>query len=388
MPFPHRCGAAPAWPGWGHDVKMVHRVARLLLGAALSVILRSTVRGRNKLINQARLHRFISEMPKAELHLHIEGTLEPEMMMTLARRNGVTLPYADVAAIRAAYRFGSLQDFLDLYYTGMSVLRGREDFFDLTFAYLEKVATQAVTLVEIFFDPQAHTDRGGAFDTVLSGLTDALDKGRRDFGITSKLIMCFLRHLPEEQAFDTLTRACRCKGHIYAVGLDSSEQGHPPSKFARVFAEARKQGFVAVAHAGEEGPPDYVREAIDVLRVRRIDHGNRAMEDPVLVARIVQEQIPMTVCPLSNLALRACPNLASHPLKRMLAAGLLVTVNSDDPSYFGGYVNENFMAVQAALGLDESEVALLARNSFAASFMPDAEKAAALVAFDAFQAKW
>ena len=291
-------------------------------------------------------------MPKAELHLHIEGTLEPEMMMVLARRNGVALRYATVEAIREAYRFGSLQEFLDVYYAGMSVLRTREDFSDLAFAYLEKVAGQNVTHVEIFFDPQAHTARGVAFDTVLSGLTDALDKGRRDLGVTSRLIMCFLRHLPEEQAFDTLKHACRCKEHIFGVGLDSTEKGNPPSKFARVFAEARGQGFVPVAHAGEEGPPAYVCEAIEVLQVRRIDHGNRALEEPALVARIAREQLPMTVCPLSNRALQVCPDLRLHPLKRMLQAGLLVTVNSDDPSYFGGYVNENFLAIQEALGAD------------------------------------
>jgi adenine deaminase len=327
-------------------------------------------------------------MPKAELHLHIEGTLEPEMMMALARRNGVTLPYAGVEAIRDAYRFNSLQEFLDLYYAGMSVLRTRQDFFDLAFAYLEKVAAQNVTHVEIFFDPQAHADRGVAFDTVLAGLTDALDKGRCDFGITSRLIMCFLRHLPEEQAFDTLRHACRCKEHIFAVGLDSTERGNPPSKFARVYAEARREGFVAVAHAGEEGPPAYVCEAIDLLQVRRIDHGNRALEDCELVARIAREQLPMTACPLSNRALQVCPDLTRHPLKRMLAAGLLVTVNSDDPSYFGGYVNENFLAVQEALSLTEVEIATLARNSFVASFLPDREKATALAGFDTFRAKW
>src|SRR5271166_2876645 len=339
-------------------------------------------------IEQARLQRFISAMPKAELHLHIEGTLEPEMMMALAIRNGVTLPYASVAAIRDAYQFKSLQDFLDLYYPGMSVLRTRQDFFVLAFAYLEKIASQNVTHAEIFFDPQGHTGRGIAFETVLSGLTDALDKARREFGITSRLIMCFLRHLPEEQGFDTLTRACRCKDHIFAVGLDSSEAGHPPSKFARLYAEARRQGFVPVAHAGEEGPPSYVREAMDILQVRRIDHGNRALEDPALVARIAREQIPVTVCPLSNRSLQVCPDLTLHPLKRMLAAGLLVTVNSDDPSYFGGYVNENFIAVQAALELTKAEIATLARNSFLASFLSEREKAAALAAFEAFQAKW
>ena len=328
-------------------------------------------------------------MPKAELHLHIEGTLEPEMMIALAQRNGVTLPYASVDAARQAYRFGSLQDFLDLYYIGMSVLRTREDFFDLAFAYLRKAASQNVTHAEIFFDPQGHTERGIAFDTVLSGLTDALDKARRDFGITAKLIMCFLRHLPEEQAFDTLRHACRCKQHIFAVGLDSTEQGHPPSKFARVYAEARKEGFIPVAHAGEEGPPAYVREAIDLLQVRRIDHGNRALEDPALVARIAHEQIPMTVCPLSNQALQTCPDLTRHPLRRMLAAGLLVTVNSDDPSYFGGYVNENFIAIQQALDANRN------RNRDARpEFLPRivhgriTTKSAALDKFAAFQAKW
>jgi adenosine deaminase len=327
-------------------------------------------------------------MPKAELHLHIEGTLEPEMMMSLARRNNVTLPYDSVEAIREAYLFKSLQDFLDLYYTGMSVLCTKEDFFDLAFAYLEKAAAQNITHVEIFFDPQAHTERGVTFDTVLSGLTDALDKAKRDFGITSKLIMCFLRHLPEEQAFDTLTHACRCKDHIFAVGLDSTETGHPPSKFARVFAEARKQGFAPVAHAGEEGPPAYVCEAIDILKIRRIDHGNRALEDPALVARIALGQIPLTVCPLSNRALQTCPDLTLHPLKQMLAAGLLVTVNSDDPSYFGGYVNENFLTIQKALSLNEADITTLARNSFIASFMTDQDKATALTSFDSFRAKW
>jgi adenine deaminase len=342
----------------------------------------------NSLIAQSRLHRFIAAMPKAELHLHIEGTLEPEMMLALAQRNGVALPYAGVEAIREAYRFGSLQDFLDLYYIGMSVLLTRQDFFDLAFAYLQQVASQAVTHVEVFFDPQGHTERAVSFDTVLSGLTDALDKGRREFGITSKLIMCFLRHLPEEQAFDTLQQACRCKDHIFGVGLDSTEKNNPPSKFARVFAEARKHGFVPVAHAGEEGPSAYVCEAIDILQVRRIDHGNRALEDPALVTRIAREQIPLTVCPLSNRALQTCPDLALHPLKRMLAAGLLVTVNSDDPAYFGGYVSENFVAVQEALSLTKNDIAALARNSFLASFMTDDEKAAALAAFDSFRRKW
>jgi adenosine deaminase len=327
-------------------------------------------------------------MPKAELHLHIEGTLEPDMMLALAQRNGITLPYAGVEAIRTAYRFGSLQDFLDLYYTGMSVLRTRQDFFDLAFAYLERIAEQNVSHVEIFFDPQGHTTRGISFDTVLSGLTDALDKALRDFGVTSKLIMCFLRHLPEEQAFDTLQQACRCKHHIFGVGLDSTETGHPPSQFARVFAEARREGFVPVAHAGEEGPPSYVGEAIDLLQVHRIDHGNRALEDAALTARIARERIPLTVCPLSNRALQSCPDLTRHPLRRMLAAGIIATVNSDDPAYFGGYVNENFVAIQQALSLTEDEIATLARNSFVASFLPEPAKSAAIEAFDVFRAKW
>jgi adenosine deaminase len=339
-------------------------------------------------IEPKQLHRLISAMPKAELHLHIEGTLEPEMMMALARRNNIALPYATVKAIRAAYHFGSLQDFLDLYYTGMSVLLTREDFFDVAFAYLEKMAVQNVKHVEIFFDPQAHTGRGVPFDTVLSGLTDALDKGRRDFGITSKLIMCFLRHLPEDQAFDTLKQACRCKEHIFGVGLDSTESGHPPSQFARVFAEARREGFVPVAHAGEEGPPGYVFEAIDVLQVRRVDHGNRALEDAELTARIAHERIPLTVCPLSNKALQTCPDLTRHPLRRMLAAGIVATVNSDDPAYFGGYVNENFVAIQEALDLTKHEIATLGRNSFLGSFLPDRAKSAMTEKFDAFCKKW
>lgn len=342
----------------------------------------------NQAIEQTGLQRFIAAMPKAELHLHIEGTLEPALLMALAARNGLRLPYGTMEAVRDAYRFSSLQDFLDLYYTGMSVLLTRQDFFELGFAYLEKVATQNVTHVEIFFDPQGHTERGVSFDTVLSGLTDALDKARRDFGMTGRLIMCFLRHLPEDAAFETLTHACRCKEHIFAVGLDSTEKGNPPEKFSRVFSQARRDGFAAVAHAGEEGPPAYVQQALNVLRIQRIDHGNRAMEDAALVAHIARARIPMTVCPLSNQALQVCPDLRQHPLKRMLDAGLLVTVNSDDPAYFGGYVNENFLAVQQALSLTRDEVATLGRNSFVASFLPERDKAERLAAFDAFAAKW
>ena len=328
----------------------------------------------------------IETMPKAELHLHIEGTLEPEMMFALAKRNGISLRYGSVDAIRKAYDFGSLQDFLDLYYEGMSVLITRQDFFDLTFAYLEKMNAQNVRHVEIFFDPQAHTGRGVSFDTVLSGIIDAFDRARSDVGISAKLILCFLRHLPEEEAFATLKQACRCKDHIFAVGLDSSEKGHPPSKFERVFREAREQGFVPVAHAGEEGPAAYVCEAIDLLQVQRIDHGNRALEDPALVARIARQQIPMTVCPLSNRRLQVTPDLKKHPLRKMLNAGLLVTVNSDDPSYFGGYINDNFIAIQEALDLNRSELLALGRNSFIASFLSDAEKRVALDVFDRFAA--
>ncbi len=332
--------------------------------------------------------RFIEEMPKAELHLHIEGTLEPELMMALAERNNISLPYRTVDEIRTAYNFSCLQDFLDVYYLGMSVLITRQDFFDLTWTYLEKVHAQNVTHVEIFFDPQGHTERGIIFDTVLSGITDALDKAKRDLGVTSKLIMCFLRHLPEEAAFETLRSACKCKDHIYGVGLDSSEKGNPPSKFARVFKEARELDFKPVAHAGEEGPAEYVAEALDLLQVERIDHGNRAMDDPVLVRRIADQGLAMTVCPLSNKRLQVVPDLKQHPLRAMLEAGLCATVNSDDPSYFGGYVNENFHAVAEALDLTLDEIMTLARNSYLGSFMSDQEKQKALDRFDDFARKF
>ena len=330
------------------------------------------------------LTRFIEAMPKAELHLHIEGTLEPEMMIALAERNGIQLPYADVEAVRRAFAFGSLQDFLDVYYAGMSVLVTSRDFFDLAFAYLTRMHAQNVQHVEIFFDPQGHTARGVSFDTVLSGLVDALERGKRNYGITSKLIMCILRHLPEEEAFATLKAACRCRDHIFAIGLDSSEMGHPPSKFSRVYREAREQGFVAVAHAGEEGPPSYVCEALDDLQVKRIDHGNRAFEDADLVQRMVRDQVPMTICPLSNKRLQVCPDLTHHPLKRMLRAGLLVTVNSDDPSYFGGYITDNFLEIAGALELDRNDIIQLGRNAFVSSFLNDQEKQTSLDAFDQF----
>lgn len=328
---------------------------------------------------------FIRGMPKAELHLHIEGTLEPDMMMALARRNNVTLPYQTVDEIRAAYEFGSLQDFLDLYYAGMSVLKTRQDFFDLAFAYLTRMHSENVRHVEIFFDPQGHTERGVPFDTVIGGLADALDRAKRDYSMSSRLIMCFLRHLSEESAFETFHHACKCKDVIFGIGLDSSEKGHPPSKFSRVYKAARDEGFVPVAHAGEEGPPSYVCEAIDDLKVRRIDHGNRALEDPALVERIARERIPMTICPLSNKRLQVCPDLTQHPLRKMLQAGLIVTVNSDDPSYFGGYITDNFLAISNALQLRQDEIETLGRNAFHASFMTDSEKRQALDAFDLYK---
>ncbi len=320
----------------------------------------------------------IDNLPKAELHLHIEGTLEPEMMLELAKRNGVRLPYQNVAQVREAYQFDCLQDFLDLYYMGMSVLLHEQDFHDLTVAYLQKVALDGLTHVELFFDPQAHTDRGVSFETVLGGLVSALEQGHRELGISAKLIMCFLRHLPEEQAFDTLNTACKHKEHIYAVGLDSSEKGFPPENFSRVFAAARKAGFVAVAHAGEEGPAEYVKTSLDDLNVQRVDHGNRALDDAALTARLVREQTPLTMCPLSNLRLKGIPDLASSPVKKALDAGLLVSVNSDDPSYFGGYLNDNYRAVHQALGLHEEEIITLAKNSFASSFLEDKQKQKAM----------
>ena len=311
---------------------------------------------------------FIAELPKAELHLHIEGTLEPELMFELARRNGIPLPHQSVDALRRAYDFRNLQSFLDLYYQGAGVLQTQQDFYDMTAAYFRKAATQNVRHAEIFFDPQTHTDRGIAFQTVISGIHDAQADAERDLGVTSKLILCFLRHLSEEAAMKTLEEALPYRQWLVAVGLDSSERGHPPSKFARVFARAREAGLLTVAHAGEEGPPEYIREALDILKVRRIDHGVRCLEDPQLVERLVAEQIPLTVCPLSNIRLRVFDNMRDHPLRTMLARGLKVTINSDDPAYFGGYVNENYNAVAEALGLTREELEQLARNSFDASF--------------------
>jgi adenosine deaminase len=316
---------------------------------------------------------FIKGMPKAELHIHIEGSLEPEMMFEIAERNGVALRYASAEEARRAYDFGNLQSFLDLYYEGMQVLLYEQDFYDLTRAYLQKVSAQNVRHTEIFFDPQAHTDRGVPFETVISGIHHALLDVEKQFGISSKLIMCFLRHLSAEEAMETFRTAVPFGDLIVAVGLDSSEVGHPPRDFKAVFDKAREHGFLTVAHAGEEGPPEYIWQALEDLKVSRIDHGVRCVEDPKLVERLREEQIPLTVCPLSNVKLRVFYSIQDHNLKRMLDLGLRVTVNSDDPAYFGGYVDENFYAAQEGLHLSREDVYQLTKNSFRASFL-DAER--------------
>jgi len=327
--------------------------------------------------------RLVQALPKAELHLHIEGSLEPELMFELARRNGIEIPFNSVEEIRAAYDFSNLQDFLDVYYVGMNVLITEADFFDLTWAYLQRVHAENVRHVEIFFDPQGHTDRGIAFATVVGGITRALDRAKSELGITSKLILCFLRHLSEEAAFETLKMAKPHLGRIDGVGLDSSELGHPPSKFQRVFEAAGELGLLRVAHAGEEGPPEYIHEALDLLKVDRLDHGNRALEDGTLVARLGREQMTLTVCPLSNLRLCGIKRLEDHPLKRMLALGLRATVNSDDPAYFGGYVNDNYIRTAAAIDLTADEIIELAKNSFRGAFLPEAEIERHLAEIDA-----
>lgn len=320
------------------------------------------------------LQSYVDGLPKAELHVHIEGTLEPELLFSLAQRNDVKLPYADVDALRQAYAFTRLQDFLDIYYQGMQVLLAERDFYDLASAYLRKAHEQNVQHVEVFFDPQGHTSRGVAFDTVMAGLTAALTDATENYGMTSELILCFLRHLDQRDAQSTLDAALDHRSRIIGVGLDSSELGHPPEKFADVFARAGANGFKLVAHAGEEGPPEYVWQALDVLHVHRIDHGNRALEDAALVSRIRHDNIALTVCPLSNLRLCVVDDAARHPIKRMLDLGLMATINSDDPAYFGGYMNENFMVVAEALGLAPEDCLTLAKNAFAASFLSEADK--------------
>jgi adenosine deaminase len=332
------------------------------------------------------LDTFIAGLPKAELHLHIEGSLEPELMVELARRNGVAIPFASVEEVRAAYDFGNLQDFLDIYYRGADVLRTEQDFRDLATAYFDRVAQDGVVHAEIMFDPQTHTARGIAFDTVIRGLLSAMAEAEAKHGITSALICSFLRHLSEEDAFATLEQATPWRDQIAAVGLDSSEVGHPPEKFSRVFAEARARGFLLCAHAGEEGPPAYVIQALEMLGVDRLDHGNRSLEDPALTARLARSGMTLTVCPLSNLKLRVVTDMADHPIDRMLREGLHATVNSDDPAYFGGYIADNYAAVAHARNLSRDDLVRLARNSFLGSFLPDDQVAAHLARIDAYVA--
>jgi len=316
----------------------------------------------------------IQALPKAELHVHIEGTFEPELMFAIAQRNEISIPYKSVEEVKQAYNFHNLQSFLDIYYAGANVLIHEQDFYDLAWAYFEKCADDNVVHTEMFFDPQTHTDRGIAFETVINGLQKACDDAKAKLGITSHLIMCFLRHLSEEAAFETLEQALPYKDRIIGVGLDSSEVGHPPSKFERVFAKAREAGFLVVAHAGEEGPAEYVWEALDLLKVNRIDHGVRSEEDPELMQRLIAEKMPLTVCPLSNLKLCVVDDMQQHNIRRLLQQGVHVTVNSDDPSYFGGYMNDNYIAIAEALDLSNEELKQLAINSFEASFISDTEK--------------
>ena len=325
---------------------------------------------------------FIKSLPKAELHLHIEGTFEPELMFELAARNNIELPFESVEALHKAYDFSQLQDFLDIYYQGMNVLRTEQDFYDLTWAYLEKVNAQNVRHVEIFFDPQGHVDRGISFETAINGIHSALTAGLKEFDISFGIIMCFLRHLDEDDAIKTLELAIPHKEKIIGVGLDSSEMGHPPSKFEGVFAKAREAGFHIVAHAGEEGPPEYIYEALDLLKVERIDHGNTAMQDPTLLKRLAKEQMPLTVCPLSNTKLCVVDDMKNHPLPHMLEAGLKVTINSDDPAYFGGYLNENYEAISPIINDDKNILALLAKNSFDSAFISASEKSRLIAEVD------
>ena len=334
-------------------------------------------------IPRARLPALLRAMPKAELHIHIEGSLEPELIFALARRNGVALPYASIETLRAAYAFTDLQSFLDIYYAGASVLIEEADFFDMAMAYFARAAADHVVRAELFFDPQTHTDRGIAFATVINGLSRACAQARVVHGIDASLILCFLRHLSEEAAFATLEQALPFRDRFIGVGLDSGERGNPPEKFARVFARCRELGLHLVAHAGEEGPPAYIVSALDVLHVERIDHGVRCLEDPALVARLARDRVPLTVCPLSNVKLRVFPDLGRHPLKALLDAGIRATVNSDDPAYFGGYVDRNYSEAFAALPLDARDAYTLAHNSFTASFADAAQKQRWIAALDA-----
>jgi adenosine deaminase len=335
-----------------------------------------------------RLPALLAAMPKAELHIHIEGSLEPELIFALAERNGVALRYPSVDALRAAYRFTDLQSFLDIYYAGASVLLQEQDFFDLAWAYLQRAAAEHIVRAELFFDPQTHTARGVPIDVVIRGLSRACGQAQAELGVSAALILCFLRHLSEDDALATLDAALPLREHFIGVGLDSGERGNPPDKFARVFARARDAGLHVVAHAGEEGPPAYIEAALDVLQAQRIDHGVRCVEDPVLVARLARERVPLTVCPLSNVKLRVFDTLAAHNLPALLAAGLKVTLNSDDPAYFGGYLNQNFVDTFAALPqLGAREAHTLACNGIEASFADAGDKARWLVQIDAAFAK-
>lgn len=317
---------------------------------------------------------FIKKIPKAELHLHIEGTLEPELMFKLANRNHVKIPYKSVEEVKKAYEFTNLQTFLDIYFQAASVLITEQDFYDLTWAYFTKIKEQNVVHAEVFFDPQTHTDRGISFETVITGINKAIMDARIILGISSKLIMCFLRHLSAESAMQTLRQSLPDQEKIIAVGLDSSEVGNPPEKFANVFAEAQRRGYMTVAHAGEEGPPEYIWGALNELNVRRIDHGVRCLEDDKLVAELLKRNTPLTLCPLSNVKLRVFDTMKDHNIKKLMDKGLLVTINSDDPAYFGGYVNENYEAIQEAFDFTKEDIALLAKNSFQASFLTEDEK--------------
>lgn len=333
-----------------------------------------------------RLDSYIAGLPKAELHLHIEGSLEPEQMFEFAQRNKVAIPFDSVEAVRAAYDFSNLQDFLDIYYAGANVLQTEQDFHDMALAYFRRAAADNVRHAEIFFDPQTHTDRGLPFSIAADGLLAGMKTAEQELGVSSRLILCFLRHLDEEAAFDTLKQAEPWLDRIVGVGLDSSEVGHPPSKFQRVFARARDMGLKLCAHAGEEGPPEYVHEALDLLRIDRMDHGNRSMEDETLIRRLADEQMTLTVCPLSNLKLCVVHDLKDHPVPEMLRRGLHVTLNSDDPAYFGGYVNQNYVELANAVGLTREQVTRIARNSFEGSFLSEAEKARHLSEIDRYAA--
>ncbi len=331
-----------------------------------------------------QIEKFTIDIPKAELHLHIEGTLEPELMFKLAERNGIKIKYDSVEELKKAYNFSNLQDFLDIYYEGTRVLVEEQDFYDLTWMYLKKISTQNVLHTEVFFDPQTHTNRDINFSTVIKGIHRALVDGEEKLGLSTKLIMCFLRHLDEESAIETLGEALEYKNWITAVGLDSSEIGNPPSKFERVFKEAKEEGFLTVAHAGEEGPTEYIWEALKLLEVSRIDHGNHSLDDENLVMELAKRRMPLTLCPLSNLKLKVVQSLKNHPLKIMMEKGLMVTVNSDDPAYFDGYLNENYLAVTEALNLTLEDIYQLARNSFQASFLGDNEKEKFLTMVDEY----